>query len=526
MPKRKCIYKEEFESKWSFIKKGRFDHEAECKICNCFLNIAHGGQSDIKDHINSNKHLNNYRASSSSQKIDNFFIKDDSNEQRKITLAELTMAFHLVKHHQSFRSADCTSKLYGMVFEDSKVAQKFSSGRSKTIALVKNILAPYSLQILNSDLEKVHYFGLSTDGSNHKSEKMFVLLIHYFLEDKGLQLKVIKVDSLKNEKSDTVVNFICETLKEHNIALNKCIAFGADNTNCNFGGLERRGVENIYYKLKEKVPNIRGAGCSAHVLHNTARKACEILNVDVELVVIKIFSFFKSFTLRTERLKELCDFIDMEYHQLLSHSKVRWLTLMPAVERILKIYEGLKSLISTTENAPKFLTNFFSNPLGEAYLWTVHSFLSCFNNQILKIEREKITIIEVRAIMDETAKMIENRIRDKFLPLKTKEILRNSGLEVQIIEDFKNEIIECYLVAKTYLNKWIAPLKQFSFLQWMLLEEVPQWEEVSTCLELLSKDGISLNENEFYNQFCCIKGTIENKIAADNDAWKSQSCVE
>lgn len=106
-----------------------------------------------------------------------------------------------------------------MVFEDSKVAQKFSSGRSKTIALVKNILAPYSLQILNSDLEKVHYFGLSTDGSNHKSEKMFVLLIHYFLEDKGLQLKVIKVDSLKNEKFDIVVNFICETLKEHNIAL-------------------------------------------------------------------------------------------------------------------------------------------------------------------------------------------------------------------------------------------------------------------------------------------------------------------
>lgn len=138
---------------------------------------------------------------------------------------------------------------------------------------------------------------------------------------------------------------------------------------------------------------------------------------------------------------------------------------MPAVERILKIYEGLKSLISTTENAPKFLTNFFSNPLGETYLWTVHSFLSCFNNQILKIEREKITIIEVRAIMDETAKMIENRIRDKFLPLKTKEILRNSGLEVQIIEDFKNEIIKCYLVVKTYLNKWIAPLKQFSFLQ-------------------------------------------------------------
>ena len=60
-------------------------------------------------------------------------------------------------------------------------------------------------------------------------------------------------------------------------------------------------------------------------------------------------------------------------------------------------------------------------------------------------------------------------------------------------------------------------------LQWMLLEEVPEWDAVSTCLESL-KNVISFTV--FYNQFYLIKDIVKSEIAANKDTWKSQSCVE
>ena len=59
----------------------------------------------------------------------------------------------------------------------------------------------------------------------------------------------------------------------------------------------------------------------------------------------------------------------------------------------------------------------------------------------------------------------------------------------------------------------------------MSLEEMPEWDEVSTCLESL-KNVISLTENVFYNQFGHIKDIIKSEIAANQDTWKFQSCIE
>lgn len=52
--------------------------------------------------------------------------------------------------------------------------------------------------------------------------------------------------------------------------------------------------------------------------------------------------FFYIYTVRLEQFKEICDSVDVEYHKLLGHSKTRWLTLKPSLERILKLFKALK----------------------------------------------------------------------------------------------------------------------------------------------------------------------------------------
>ena len=59
----------------------------------------------------------------------------------------------------------------------------------------------------------------------------------------------------------------------------------------------------------------------------------------------------------------------------------------------------------------------------------------------------------------------------------------------------------------------------------MLLEEVPEWDEISICMESL-KNVISLSEDVIDDQFFHIKDIIKSEIAANKDAWKSQSRVE
>lgn len=133
------------------------------------------------------------------------------------------------------------------------------------------------------------------------------------------------------------------------------IAYYADSTNANFGEKVRRGTNNIFYKLNKNLnQNIIGVGCAAHIIHNTIQTAADLLPVDVENSVIKIYSYFYIYTVRVEMLKEFCETVEVEYQKILGYSKTRWLALLPAVERILKIYDPLKSYFLSQDKFLEF----------------------------------------------------------------------------------------------------------------------------------------------------------------------------
>lgn len=70
-----------------------------------------------------------------------FFKKSDnpSSNDLNVAAAEGAWAYHTIQENHSFRSNDCTSKLIQTCFEP-----KFSCARTKTEAIVVNVLAPSS----------------------------------------------------------------------------------------------------------------------------------------------------------------------------------------------------------------------------------------------------------------------------------------------------------------------------------------------------------------------------------------------
>jgi hypothetical protein len=134
----------------------------------------------------------------------------------------------------------------------------------------------------------------------------------------------------------------------------KLVCYIADNTNSNFGGLKRKGEENVFRKVQSYLDrHILGIGCSAHIVHNSVQTACDSLPLDIEVIVIKIYKYFHIYTVRVPKHKQFLEFVETDYKKVLSHSSTRFLSLFPAIDRILAIFDGLKSYFLTCDKCPK-----------------------------------------------------------------------------------------------------------------------------------------------------------------------------
>lgn len=74
--------------------------------------------------------------------MSDFVVDKSTPEAFKVWASEATLAFHTVKHHQSYRSLDCTSKLLTSIFKDSPTAKKISCSRTKAEAISTGVLSP------------------------------------------------------------------------------------------------------------------------------------------------------------------------------------------------------------------------------------------------------------------------------------------------------------------------------------------------------------------------------------------------
>ena len=529
--KRKCHFSDDYTKEWSFVKKGRTDQEALCEICSCFISVTHGGKADVRHHISTKNHTNRFAVASTSKPISTFMIKEDTQEELLVAAAELTTAYKVVKHHQSFSSLDCTVKLNATMYPDSKVAAKQSTARTKATAIVKNILAPHSVSECIKQLQEVSFYGIGTDASNHKAEKMFPLVVQYFTETDGIQQKLLKFDSLNNETSETIAKFCLDTLRQLQIPLDKLIAFCGDNTNTNFGGLHRRGQRNVFHQIKEELgKNVEGIGCPAHILHNTISSAAGVLTVDIEVIVMKIFNYFSIYTVRTEKLKEFCLCVDVNHQTLLSHSKTRWLSLMPAVERILKLWIPLKQFFDAEDRPPKIISDFFSSPISEIYFMFLQSNLALFEKNIKSVEKNKVSIIEIRNILIDTQKCLNERKTANFIGMQTKMNLNKLKNEnpnqeiINLISKFEEETMAFYTIAFDYLEKWAISFNKYQVFDWMTLSETPDWVMIENTIIYLTKNGVKISGDNCFQQYMYLKSFLETK--RDSEEWKSKHSVE
>lgn len=221
----------------------------ECTLCGGIFSINHDDKSDINQHNKTNRHKLAGNVQKSFRKVSDFFSKKAFNKnQNNLGADEGVFTYHKYKHNHSIRSIDYTSRIIRKSFNN-----KFSCGKTKTAQIIKNVFYPYANEMLKNELSKCNFITVLTDASNHHSQKMVsLIMICYFIPYEGVKTKILEFDELLGETSLQLTEYITKILSHWDV-LTKVIAFLADNTNINFGGVTRRGTNNVFYKLKEVI---------------------------------------------------------------------------------------------------------------------------------------------------------------------------------------------------------------------------------------------------------------------------------
>ena len=228
-------------------------------------------------------------------------------------------------------------------------------------------------------------FTLATDGSNDTGLlKMNLITVKIFdtnrhrIESRFLDMGT--TDGVNAATSAEIFSKISDVLRTCNVSWNNCVGFSVDNASVNL-----RKHNSIKSRVLQVNSNVYFLGCSCHISNNIGNAASSAFALEsgfnIEEMAIDLFYWFDKSSKRKNSLADFCCFCDITYQQVVvvKHVSKRWLSLINAVERILKLYDGLKSyILSAEEPQARFrrLAALFSNPMTKLYLLFYKTVLS------------------------------------------------------------------------------------------------------------------------------------------------------
>ena len=138
-----------------------------CSVCSCDFSVAGGGVHEVKRHCASRKHTENLKAVSQQPVLTAAMFASKPSTRDQVTTAELYFTSFIVEHNLPISSADHFSKLCKHMFPDSKIAQEYSCGRTKTTAIITHALAPAAERSV-ADVCRLSPFSILCDGGNDR----------------------------------------------------------------------------------------------------------------------------------------------------------------------------------------------------------------------------------------------------------------------------------------------------------------------------------------------------------------------
>lgn len=251
------------------------------------------------------------------------------------------------------------------------------------------------------------------------------------------------------------------------------------------------------------------------------------LEVDVESLILKISSHFSKSAKRRANLQLQFQANEMQWEEIVKHVATRFLSLGPAVERIIKIWPALKShFLESRDECPRLLQNIITSEEEEsktlAYLAFLHNVMFSIETTMKKIESDSLSIVEMHAEMHGICEKMEQRLKDNFFGSQARQI--TSGLSTDAKETIENDFRQFYTNFIEYLTKRydFSESNILSKMLFLNLKAPINYEHFQKAAELLRIDQLNM-EDLLYEEFQIIKKSLEIATSLDD---KSMGAIE
>ncbi|XP_072384804.1 zinc finger BED domain-containing protein 5-like [Diabrotica undecimpunctata] len=259
-------------------------------------------------------------------------------QEQEIKEAEIRLAAFIAEHNLPFTAMEHLPNLIKKICPDSKIAEGLACSRTKTSAIVKNVLGRQSFQSTCQELRRMKFSLIVDESTDRSTIKHLCLVVRYVNDNNNIQDIFLGLIKLTGADAVTLYNHVITFFNDNAIPYkDNLIGFASDGANVMFGS-----KNSLMTLLKRDIPSLFVMKCICHSFHLCASYSCEKLPRFVEDLTRDIYNYFGSSPKRIAEYAEFQTFCGVKIHKILHPSQTRWLSVHSVVCRILEQYSALQ----------------------------------------------------------------------------------------------------------------------------------------------------------------------------------------
>ena len=237
---------------------------------------------------------------------------------------------------------------------------------------------------------------------------------------------------------------------------------------------------------------------------------------------------------RVAQLKEIFDFVEIEWAQLLRHVPTRWLSLLPALTRLLDNWPAMKSYFQSVgkDNTPCLIWRFIADENNDVddddvsvplvYLQFLHNCLPVFQSAILQLERQDLTAVDMYQAMSSVRHKLQKRQTNKFFGYTVSQAL--SKVPTAVASKLESQFLGFYSKAISYMEKWFdfSEKNYLYHLQCLDLRQSLTFEKLVDPVESVKLQRLVCID-DLYEEYCTV---AEYVASGEGEASSSDVAID
>ena len=353
-----------------WCRKGQNEYQAYCQFCDVQVKCDNAGKTQLLQHSKQKKHIDAIKPSVDKKQKKLVAFSKQSGESSACSSQSLGLItpgdsmnaeiFWLAKvsvSNLNLQSVDNIGDLFRAMFPDSKIAANFKLSHTSASYMIADGMSKYFTQLIVKDLVKSKLpFCIHFDETTSTQVKKQMDLTLRYWSPTHEEVWITYYTSLffGHAEGEKVAVKMYEQLVSDGIPVAQLVTLVRDGPNVN-KTMFRKMDELIRHDNPEFTVLVDLGSCSIHTIHNAFGKGLEKCGKEIEQLCMDLHALFKYSAARREDFREVQIEMDLDLTNFLQHTVVRWLSIGPAVKRILEQWEAVTQFVTDLAKDPKKL---------------------------------------------------------------------------------------------------------------------------------------------------------------------------